>query len=258
MEVINVIHILFLLLGIAHSQGNHTSYSHFPTWKLWVLLKLTSCIIISQAPSRQEFENGVTSNNFPKPSGAQYNGFTKSLKQAGITRKLEGAMYLAQTLHESGGLRAKREHGCSGSGGCISKYPADREWLAECQGANRPKNVGYYGRGYIQLTWCSNYVPASKAIFKDGNKLKSNPDQVAQSEDLSWGVSGWYWGERVHAGVANSDQFGLTTKAINGQSEECQGNGKNADKSRQRFRYYQNVFKAFRLAGTPNPAGCSY
>jgi len=166
-------------------------------------------------------------------------------------------MFLAQMLHESQGLTKKREIGCTGQNGCVDKYPAGNEWIPDCQNGNRPAGVGYYGRGYIQLTWCSNYVPASKALFGD-LRLRSNPDQIANSEDLSWAVSAWYWGERVHGAVANNDQFGASTKAINGQVEECQGNGKNADRSKQRFKYYQNVFKAFKLKGTPNPAGCPY
>jgi len=229
-----------------------------PSFVLTLLFAVIA-IVNGQGARVSEFDLAVTSNGFPKPSRAQYDGFIKSLKQAKITRKLETAMYLAQMLHESAGLTAKREIGCNGQNGCVAKYPASNEWIPECQGANRPANVGYYGRGYIQLTWCSNYVAASKALFNnDGNRLKLNPDSVANSEDLSWAVSGWYWGDRVHGAVANSDQFGLSTKAINGQSEECQGNGKNADRSRQRFKYYQNVFKAFKLSGNPNPAGCPY
>jgi predicted chitinase len=107
------------------------------------------------------------------------------------------------------------------------------------------------------LTWCSNYVQASRALGL-GTQLKTSPDTVATSEDLSWKVSAWFWRENVHGPLGGTNQFGLTTKAINGQREECQGNGQNADKSRQRFRYYQNVFAQFQITGSPSEAGCPY
>ncbi|OXA57095.1 acidic endochitinase SP2 [Folsomia candida] len=210
-----------------------------------------------QLVSQSEFQNGVTSNGFPPPSAAQYNGFVKSLGAGSISSKMEAAMFLAQTLHESAGLTTKREWGCSGQNGCVDRYPAWSEWVPECQGNNRPPGIGYYGRGYIQLTWCSNYIQASRALGR-GDQLKSNPDSVAQSEDLSWAVSAWFWKANVHGPLGGTNQFGRTTKAINGQTQECQGNGQNADKSRQRFRYYTKVFAAFRLSGVPNEAGCPY
>jgi len=166
-------------------------------------------------------------------------------------------MMLAQLLHESAGLTTKRENGCSGANGCPTRYPESGEWLDECRGSNRPGGVSYYGRGYIQLTWCSNYVQASRALGY-GAQLKTSPDTVASTEDVAWGVSAWFWSGNVHGPLGGTNEFGRTTKAINGQSQECQGNGQNADKSRQRFRYYQQVFAAFGISGTPNEAGCPY
>jgi hypothetical protein len=156
-----------------------------------------------------------------------------------------------------GGLLKKREEGCTGQNGCPTRYPASGEWLEECKGSSRPNGVSYYGRGYLQLTWCSNYVQASRALGK-GEQLKTNPDSVAQTEDMSWGVSAWFWKINVKNALGGSNEFGRTTKAINGQSQECQGNGRNADKSKQRFKYYTKVFEAFSISGTPNQAGCNY
>ncbi|OXA44495.1 acidic endochitinase SP2 [Folsomia candida] len=207
--------------------------------------------------TQAEFEAGVMTNGYPKPTSAQYQGFVNSLSAGTITSKMEAAMFLAQTLHESAGLTTKREWGCSGQNGCADRYPAWSEWVAECQGSNRPSGVSYYGRGYLQLTWCSNYIQASRALGK-GDTLKTNPDSVPQTEDLSWGVSAWFWKVNVHSALGGTNEFGRTTKAINGQTQECQGNGQNADKSRQRYAYYTKVFAAFRISGTPNEAGCPY
>jgi chitinase len=145
----------------------------------------------------------------------------------------------------------------TGPNGCAWKYTEGGEWLDECKGSQRPQGVSYYGRGYIQLTWCSNYVQASRALGQ-GDNLKKNPDSVASNDNLSWGVSAWFWKNNVHGPLGGTDQFGRTTKAINGQGEECQGNGKNKDKSQRRFQFYQKVVKAFNLNVTPNEAGCNY
>lgn len=170
---------------------------------------------------------------------------------------MEAAMFLAQALHESAGLTTKREFGCSGQNGCPGRYPPSVEWVSECQGGNFPSGRSFYGRGYLQLTWCSNYIQASRALGR-GDALKNDPDSVAQSEDLSWGVSAWFWRVNVHSALGGTNEFGRTTRAINGQTEECQGNGKNEAKSRQRFAYYTRVFSAFRVGGSPNEAGCPY
>ena len=61
--------------------------------------------------SRQEFNDALARNGFsPPPSQAQYSGFINSLRVAQIgNNKMEAAMYLAQLIHESGGLKKKEE-----------------------------------------------------------------------------------------------------------------------------------------------------
>jgi len=191
-----------------------------------------------------QFSQAVTSNGYPAPSQEQYNNFNTYARQGKISTTQEAAMALAQLLHESDGLRAKREYACAQSQ-CPDSYRDSR--------CDRPGRY-YYGRGYIQLSWCYNYGPASQAIFGD-DRLLDNPDQVAQDDRIAWQTAFWFWGDRVHnkQGVQQG-QFGASTKAING-GIECSSPG-NAQAA-ARFRLYGNVRRAFGLQGAGDPSGCA-
>ncbi len=96
-------------------------------------------------------------------------------------------MALAQLLHESAGLTAKREIRCI-SNGCPGDY--------ETPSCDAKQGQRYYGRGYIQLTWCANYRAASQDLFGN-NSLVQNPDLVATNENYAWDTAFWFWKVRV-------------------------------------------------------------
>lgn len=91
-------------------------------------------------------------------------------------------MALTQFLHESDGLRAKREYQCQHTG-CPGQYASN-----DCDAPDQH----YYGRGYIQLSWCYNYRSASQSLFGD-MRLVSDPDMVARDENLAWNTAFWFW-----------------------------------------------------------------
>lgn len=191
--------------------------------------------------SYQQFSNGVTRNGFPRPSQAKYNGFIGALDYAGISNKREAAMFLAQLIHESGGLQFKEELAYKDAYSGPYRSNLDRPGRR------------YYGRGYIQLTWAENYMRASRDIFGD-DRLLDNPDMVASDENIAFITAGWYWKTRVgNISGVKAGRFGESTRAING-AVEC--NGQNVDKSRKRFRYYCTVFDEFDCSGSPNECGC--
>lgn len=198
-------------------------------------------------PSWDEFRNAVTFNSYPAPTQDQYNNFVKHAARWGrISTKEETAMALAQFLHESDGLRAKREYACQNTQ-CPNDYRSP--------GCDAPGQY-YYGRGYIQLSWCQwNYKPASYDIFGD-DRLVRDPDQVARDESTAWATAFWFWGKNVHdkAGVQQG-QFGASTNAING-ALECGANPPNPTGRQKRFQLYGNVRRAFGLAGSGSNAGC--
>ncbi|KAI9226637.1 MAG: lysozyme-like domain-containing protein [Piptocephalis tieghemiana] len=188
-----------------------------------------------------DFFKGIEDAGFSKPTVKQFQDFsTTVLKESGITSKRELAMFLAQILHESGGLQFKEEIACKDTG-CPGEYG----------NSGSDPNKMYFGRGYMQLTWKDNYEACSKALFGD-DRLVKDPTLVAKDDKISWGVSAWYWKAKVHKD-ALTGKFGLTTKDINGDIE-CSG-GENAN-ALKRFKIYESLYKAFGLPGKPDPSGC--
>jgi len=157
--------------------------------------------------SYDEFSNALTTTGYPAPSWDQYNSFVSQAGPSGnIWDKQEAAMALAQYIHESDGLRAKREYRCPETG-CPGEY--------ETPGCD-DGGQDYYGRGYIQLTWCENYKAFSRELYGNEN-LINDPDAVARDEKMAWDAAFWYWRRNVHdrPGVSEG-HFGVTTNAING------------------------------------------
>lgn len=193
-----------------------------------------------------EFGDAFLKNRFPVPNRTHYTDFINGVELYGnITSKREAAMFLAQLLHESGGLKYKAELRCvENPKNCINDYKTPRLDV---------KGKQYYGRGYIQLTWAENYLAASKDLFGDDRLLK-DPDSVASNGQLSWDVSFWYWKARVgmHAGI-HRGEFGVSTMMING-GIECSGKPNAA--AMNRFQLYSNVLAAFGIDEKPNPLGC--
>jgi predicted chitinase len=191
-----------------------------------------------------QFNNAVTANGYPAPGAAKHQIFVNSAHKGLIATKQEAAMALAQFLHESDGLRAKREYACETTQ-CPGSYATPG-----CDA----RDQYYYGRGYIQLSWCYNYRPASLDLYND-ERLVYNPDLVADDEQTAWDTAFWYWKTSVHnqAGVSDG-KFGITTWAING-ALECWG-GYHVDRARARYEIYKKIRAAFGLQGPGIESGC--
>jgi predicted chitinase len=179
-----------------------------------------------------EFTKAVKSTyKKSNPTAEQLNTVMASYqKHGGITDKRELAMFLAQTIKESAGLKDVVE-GCSKTkAGCPQRY-------------NKGGVPGqqYYGRGYIQLTHAYNYKKASEAIFGDDRLLK-NPDLV-KNEDVAWQVSFWFWKNNVHNNKALQEgHFDASTTLVNGAKSVTRD---------ERFEIYKKVYKALGIPGEP-------
>lgn len=192
--------------------------------------------------TQSQFNSAVTSCGFPSPSGEKYTAFIGGIAKSGITSVRELAMFVANILHESDGLRAMREYQCQ-TNGCVGMYLPPG-----------PGGVVYYGRGYIQLTWADNYRAASKYLFGDENVLLNNPDRVATDQNVAWGTAFWYWYSSVHSAPGVTDgRFGASIKAING-AQECGSN--NDPRPRVRYGYYVKVLRNFGVNEAPIENGC--
>jgi len=182
-----------------------------------------------------------------------YHGFLKAIAHAGITSKIELAMFLTQVLWESGGLRHKAEIRCRETK-CPGEYrhPGD------------PEGRFYYGRGYLQLTWSYNYKKCSRDLFGN-DSLFRHPDWVERSEFLAWATAAWFWKHNVHRKLRHH-MFGYSTQYINGDLECKRWRAKNeevspgpfAQKAEKRFNHYQRVYRALNLPGKPIGGGCLF
>ncbi len=65
--------------------------------------------------TQEEFNLALTLNGYPTPTLNQWRNFAAKAGLGRITSKRELAMFLAQTIHESGGLLFKTERGCPGT-----------------------------------------------------------------------------------------------------------------------------------------------
>lgn len=194
-------------------------------------------------PSKEEFIKAFISNRYKAPTDEQYDAFVKGIDASTFSSKREVAMFLAQIMHESGGLRVKAEERCVESG-----CPGEYETWEDVSGRR------YYGRGYIQLTWSYNYKSASEALFGDPHKLLKHPELVSTDEDIAWWTSFWFWRRKVHpVDEVQEGQFGYSTLKING-GQEC---GENAGwLAKRRFRLYVKTLLAFNLDEEADPKGC--
>jgi len=207
------------------------------------LLALTAEFASAQLFSRTEFNNAVQWNGFPQPGASVYDALVAEIWRSNINSKQEAAMAVTQFMHESDGYRALREYRCQNDG-CPNDY--------NTPGCDVP-GQRYYGRGWIQLTWCYNYRSASNALY--GNEwLLGDADAVARDVYIAWQTSMWYWAASVHnANGVQNGQFGSSTRAING-ALECDGAYQHV--ARQRFQMYGVVRSAFNLAGAGDERGC--
>lgn len=182
-----------------------------------------------------KFNKAVVAAGADQPTNTQCAGFLASILNGGFTTARELAMFLANVLHESGRLRYKEERKCH-------KNPksCDKSYHASCDAPGKT----YWGRGYMQLSWCYNYRDASKALY--GNEiLLDNPDQVATNEEVAWNTSFWYWKAKVHDAFGIQEgHFGASINAIN-PTYECEDHPPNPEEAQNRKDIYERFWQLF-------------
>lgn len=136
-----------------------------------------------------------------------------------IDTPIEMASFLAQILHESGGLKYVRE--------IWGPTPAQTRYEGRKDLGNVVKGDGkkFMGRGLIQLTGRNNYRQMSREIFGD-DRLIDNPDILA-SPEYAVLSSCIYWKSRGLDKFDDDLDIRRETKMVNG--------GYNGQEDRQKY-----------------------
>ncbi len=129
-------------------------------------------------------------------------GAEAAMVEFSITTQARAQMFLAQVLHESGGLKYFEEI-ASGE-----KYEGRTDLGNTRHGDGRR----FKGRGPIQLTGRSNYRRAGAEL---GLALEQHPEQAAEHA-VGWRIAGWYWHDRSLNKPADAGDLVAVTKGING------------------------------------------
>ena len=155
--------------------------------------------------------------------------------------------FVAHTIWESGGYQYTEELAA------INPPFSNREAYQDCDwnsdGIQSPDNGKFfYGRGYLQLSWCANYRAYGAARMVDGDPdfFYNNPELVAT--EYAMDSAAWFFEANVRD---DSGQFGSTTSDING-AIECSGG---SDTPQKRFEIFDALAKAVGLTGYSS-AGC--
>jgi putative chitinase len=130
------------------------------------------------------------------------------LPMYGIDTPNEVASFLAQILHESGGLKYVRE--IWGPTSAQNRY----EGRADLGNNVRGDGKKYAGRGLIQLTGRANYLKMSMEMFND-DRLVRNPDLLSTAEYAVWSAC-IYWKWRKMDLIDDDKDIKDETKKVNG------------------------------------------
>src|SRR4051812_9960828 len=126
----------------------------------------------------------------------------RAMLERQIGTQSRASMFLAQVLHESGGLHYFEE---IASGAAYE----GRKDLGNTQPGDGRR---YKGRGPIQLTGRANYRAAGMAL---GIDLEGSPTR-AGDVDVGFRVAAWFWKSRGLNPLADVGDFREVTRRING------------------------------------------
>lgn len=126
----------------------------------------------------------------------------EAMAEAEINTSQRMQMFIAQLAHESAELRHFEE---------LSSGAA-YEGRKDLGNTHKGDGMRYKGRGPIQLTGRTNYRAAGKALGLD---LEGDPE-LAADYSIGFRIAAWFWKTRRLNSIADTGNFELVTRTING------------------------------------------
>ena len=128
-----------------------------------------------------------------------------------ITTTNELAMYLANVLYQSNGLRLSYDPACEDpqSGNCLGLNLNTTVFGT---------NVNYYGRGYLWIQGQSMYSDLANDMFGNDATLLLYPDLIRISPTMNWASTAWFWRRYIQPYM---NTFGSTVKLM--RPSQCNG-----------------------------------
>jgi predicted chitinase len=151
--------------------------------------------------------------------------------------------FLANAIWESGGLRFTEEQAAVEFPYSTKSNYQRCDWNTNEQASN---GKNFYGRGYMQLSWCANYKAygRDRMVNNDADYFYNNPETVATT--YAWDSAAWFFDTNVSDNTGN---FGLTTQAINGNLECMSSNNYIGSVPQKRYQIFEALAAQVGLTG---------
>lgn len=135
-----------------------------------------------------------------------FEGFNKAMFKYDITNILRKSFFLANVMHETGGMKWLEE--------IWGPTPTQQRYEGRLDLGNTEEGDGYRfrGRGAFMLTGRANYQEFSEAVGVD---VVANPELVSE-DPLAIVSAGWYWHTRNINPLADIEDHIAVTRKING------------------------------------------
>lgn len=161
-----------------------------------------------------------------------YASLEAAMRKHGINTPQRQAHFLAQILHESGGLKSLEENLNYSAGRLVQVWPRRFDAASAAKYAGKPEAIAnrvyggrlgngaessgdgwrYRGRGLIQLTGRANYTAYSKAAGVDA---VGNPHLLV-APTFAADAAGWFWAARGLNEIADTGDIQAVTRRVNG------------------------------------------
>ena len=169
-----------------------------------------------------------------------FNALSEILPTQNITTKNQVMCFLAQCGHESAEFNTLRENFNYSAEGLLKVFPKYFTPTLAQQYARKPDKIAnrvyanrmgngseesgdgfkYRGVGLIQLTFKSNILECSKAIFGDDRAIKT-PEILMVKENAVKSAC-WFWNKNSLNQYADTENIQMLTKKINGGTNGLQ------------------------------------